>query len=131
MGPVIGGALALAGLLGAASSLKDLWDEGDLVGGPDWTKAGKRKLASRYGMRAGADEAVMEGGSDVVEQAMAKRLSGLQQLAGAPRAPASYMMGRDQQFMQEMSQRYRKELQSASLAEGPGLAEMAAKAGLL
>jgi hypothetical protein len=121
---------ALAAIAGY-EALSGLWDEGNLIGGPEWTKAGKRKKATNFALRSMADDSLTDSGNDLVEQSMSGRLADLAGMRAGPRLPASYIAAKDQSFMADMAQRYKAELQRASLNDGPSIAEIAARTGLV
>lgn len=130
-GKVVSGGLLGLGAVGAYQSLSELWDEGNMIGGPEWTKAGKRKKATNFALRAMADDSLTDSGNDLVEQSMSGRLADLAGMRAGPRLPASYIAAKDQSFMADMAQRYKAELQRASLNDGPSIAEIAARTGLV
>lgn len=130
-GKVLSGGLLGLGAVGAYQSLSELWDEGNILGGPEWTKAGKRKKATNFALRAMADDSLTDSGNDLVEQSMSGRLADLAGMRAGPRLPASYIAAKDQSFMADMAQRYKAELQKASLNDGPSIAEIAARTGLV
>ena len=124
------GILALSAM-GALSTIDDLWDEGELIGGPEWTKAGQRKKALNFALRGMADDDLSWNEGDIMEQSLSRRLSDLAEVRSSPIQPASYVNAKDQKFMADMAQRYRAELQRASLNNGPSIAEIAARTGLV
>jgi hypothetical protein len=130
-GKLLAGGLAGLGIVGAYQALSELWDEGNLIGGPEWTKAGKRKKAINFALRGIADDSMADSGNDILEQALSQRLGALADLQASPRQPASYVAAKDQAFMADMAQRYKAELQRASLNDGPSIAEIAARTGLV
>lgn len=130
-GKVLSGGLLGLGAVGAYQSLSELWDEGNVIGGPEWTKAGKRKKATNFALRAMADDSLTDSGNDLVEQSMSGRLADLAGMRAGPHLPASYIAAKDQSFMADMAQRYKAELQRASLNDGPSIAEIAARTGLV
>lgn len=123
--------LQIAGIVGTGLAVKDVWDEGNLIGAPEWTKAGKRNKIRNVGIRGMADDAVMDAATILPEEGLQRNLAGLAGLATTPRAPATYLAARDARFMAELNTRFRAQLQAASIGGGPTIAELAAKTGIL